>query len=55
MLPIALGMKGVLITRSMTPIHEINIVREKVDQGLCKMVDSLEALYSAIKDLHYGH
>jgi len=52
MLPILLDMKGAFITRSMTPAHEIAIVKEEISRGRARIAGSLEGLLSGIRELH---
>lgn len=52
MLPLCLKMKGALITRSMTPKHEIAIVEEEVRRGRAKISNNLQELFEHIRELH---
>lgn len=45
-------MKGVLITRKMTPKHEVAIVREEISYGRARIADNSEGLILNIQELH---
>jgi hypothetical protein len=52
MLAFLLGLKGVLITKEMTPNHEMEIVRSYVENGVARIEAGLEGVLAAVKDLH---
>lgn len=52
MLPLLLDMKVAFITRPMTPVHEIAIVRHEVGRGMAVIADNLAELLFGIRELH---